>query len=172
MKKVKYKCIVLCVIALLVSMFSGVTTFAVSQGNTVVDANSGLFRINGTEPPKTSNETITLGEYNGTITWATAKLYSDKWVKTSGTTIKLDGCFGSYLTKKDAINKKNRLKNFNYEVTVWLADSSHKIVESKKIPADGSQHTVSFTVTANKDYYVGLNFKSGYYHSGNFRVYK
>ncbi|WP_157872790.1 hypothetical protein [Desulfoscipio gibsoniae] len=126
----------------------------------------------GVKPPSPSNETVKLGTYEGTVNWASGMLYSHKWVRTSGTTIKLDGCFGIYKTKEDAINRKNPLSNLRAPISIWLVDSSGKSTSAKTIYTNDGWKTISFTVTANEDYYVAFDFNTGYYESGDFKVYK
>lgn len=151
---------------------AGEGTGVSSQAPITITSEPGTVQPNATTPPPSSAETVVLGTYDGTITWAGGFLYSDKWVRTSGTTIKIDAIFGQYATKQDAIDKVNRETNGLTYVGVELVDSSGKIVKKINYLADNAYRTGTFTVTANKDYYVRLDFFTGKYYSGAFKVYK
>lgn len=129
--------------------------------------------IFGVDPPPESNGTVKLGTYEGDIEWATGYLFSNKWVKTgstSDTTIDIEANFGTYLTKEDAMNDTNWLVTNIPNIAIYLKDSSGKKTTTKYVKADRLTHSVSFTVTGNKPYYIVLAFNTGYYHSGWFTV--
>ncbi|ADL42497.1 hypothetical protein COB47_1205 [Caldicellulosiruptor obsidiansis OB47] len=144
---------------------------SLSQSTVDIDEKNQLFGVN---PPSSSNQTVNLDResYNGTVVWASGILYSDKWVKTSGNTIKIDACFGMYLNKSDAINRTNPLSNAYASIPVYLLDSSGKKTSPQYIITNKGWQTISFSVTPNKDYYIEFNFNTGYYASGDFIVYK
>jgi len=143
-----------------------------SQAPTTITSQPGKVQPNATTPPPPSAGTVYLGTYNGDVTWASGMLYSDKWVCPSGTTIKIDADFGQYWTQQDAINRTNPMSLGVYSVPVSLVDSSGHVVQTIDFASDDVWRTGTFTVTANKDYYVSFNFNSGYYHSGPFEVYQ
>ncbi len=121
MKRVLSLVLFLCMCIL--SFSSIFASSAAGEGTGVKDyAPSDMMHTDGTKPPSSSNQTVTLGTYNGDITWAGAILYSDKWVKTSKKTITVTGTFGQYSTKEDAIAKKNPLKQLHANIWVQLID--------------------------------------------------
>lgn len=129
----------------------------------------------GTNPPPPSNETIILTSttsYYGNVVWAGGVLYSDKWVKTAGTTIKIDCTFGSYLTAEDATNKTNPVTPTPQQgIYVALMNSSGQAVASTYISPNLVTYTITYSgLTANTNYYVKFGFNTGLYHSGPFKV--
>lgn len=180
MKKVVRKVAFICILAIMVSSFT-VASFAegtsgdgigVSTQTPAPITKPGGIQPMGSTPPNSSDPLVTLGTYDGSITWASGYMYSAKWVKTSGTTIKIDADFDMYMSQADATNKTNPLSNAHANISIWLVDSSGNSVGPKYVTTCNGLQTVTFTVTANKQYYVKFNFNTGYYESGDFTVYK
>lgn len=143
-----------------------------SQAPTTITSKLGTIQPNATTPPPSSAGVVYLGTYNADVTWATGPLYSDKWVNSSTTTIKIDAKFGQYATQQDAINRINPESVGIASVPVALIDSSGRTVGTINFAADNIWRTGTYTVSANVDHYVFLQFRgSGKFFSGPFQVY-
>ena len=124
----------------------------------------------GSAPPPSSNATVTLGTYNGSIVWAGYIMFTDKWVKKNSTSIKLDANFQMYGTQQDAINQVNAYIMMKPNIGVHLVDKNGKKI-SKTVKLNDGPKTVTFNVEKNKDYYLQMDFPLGYFSSGTFKLY-
>ncbi|WP_139905314.1 hypothetical protein [Clostridium thermarum] len=153
------------------SSISGEGTGVATQTPSLLTEPGGGIRPMGTKPPSSSAQTIVLGRYNGSITWATGYLYTDKWVRTSKSYITAEADFGMYDNQTDAINRTNPLSNAHANIFIYLVDSSGNRTATQSIQTNRGTQGISFSVTPNKDYYVVFNFATGYYQSGDFSVF-
>jgi len=164
-------CLILSISMLLISATSVLAASKAGEGVGVSStAPTSTIITNGVTPPSTSNETITLGEYSGTITWATGLMYTDKWVRYNGNTIDIYATFGEYGSKADAINRTNPLSQKHAPIKITLVDKAGNRTTSDYIYCNSGEQHIYFTVTPNKDYYVEFDFRTGDYQSGDFKI--
>ncbi len=126
--------------------------------------------IFGASPPSSSNGYVDLGTYDGEIAYlCKGSLYSNKWVRSSTTTIKIDSEFRSYGSQVGCENRTNPLTiPQNMEVNLIASDGT-KIA---KTVSASSNATTTFTVKANTQYYVHFRTSTGNWVGGDFTVYK
>lgn len=129
----------------------------------------------GANPPGSSTGIWNLdsNSYLGSVTWALATLYTDKWFKTSDNQIKVNCAFNAYASQADATNRINPLSS-TFKMRLVLVDSNGYSVSSKNVPTDGSFDRYTFDVTPNQKYYFAFVFNGDpnkRYYAGDFHIY-
>lgn len=143
-----------------------------NYGENVSDEAPSLVMPFGTNVPSTS-KVYQLGTYSGNIVYIGSILYTDKWLKKSGTTITFSSNFSWFRTQEDATNNVNQITSkAEMIVAVHTADTgSYKTYSSCTVNPGSSTQTCSLSIPNNEEFYIELCvFGTGLFANGSFTI--